>query len=245
MDSTFPFVSVVTPTYNRCKFIKSLVECYKSQTYPKDRMEWIIFDDGPDSCESLVKEYTSNLPNIRYIRSEEKLTIGAKRNRLNAEGKGEIFVAMDDDDFYCPERVAHAVIMMRKKPSIELAGASEVYIYYTQTKEIIRLGPYGASHATNGTLAYRKNYAKTHTYDETVTHAEEKSFLDDYKNPMIQLNSIKVMLVMCHKENTFNKEEFRIQALDKNNTSPYIKLTQMKLKDWIRDKSLRDFFSDC
>ena len=31
--STFPFVSVVTPTYNRKKFIPYLIECYKFDNY--------------------------------------------------------------------------------------------------------------------------------------------------------------------------------------------------------------------
>ena len=44
--STFPFVSVVTPTYNRKRFIPFLIQCYNSQSYPKDKMEWIIYDDG-------------------------------------------------------------------------------------------------------------------------------------------------------------------------------------------------------
>ena len=79
--STFPFVSVVTPTYNRKKFIPYLIECYKSQTYPKQHMEWIIYDDGSESVEHFFKGL--QIPNIRYIYNEEKQNIGYKRNRLN------------------------------------------------------------------------------------------------------------------------------------------------------------------
>ena len=41
-------VSVVTPTYNRRMFIPTLIEIYKAQTFPKEKMEWIIIDDGRD-----------------------------------------------------------------------------------------------------------------------------------------------------------------------------------------------------
>ena len=41
-----PFVSVCTPTYNRRIFIPNLIRCFKSQTYPKQLMEWIVIDDG-------------------------------------------------------------------------------------------------------------------------------------------------------------------------------------------------------
>jgi glycosyltransferase involved in cell wall biosynthesis len=240
-----PFVSVVTPTFNRRRFIPYLIECYKSQTYPKDKMEWIIYDDGTDPVGDLFKDL--NLPNIKYIYEEEKQNIGAKRNRLNKEAKGPIIVAMDDDDFYFPDRVSHAVFMLRGAPGIELAGSSEIYLYYTDNKIIYKLGPYHKNHATNGTMAWLKSYANIHFYDETVTHAEEKSFLDNYKNRMIQLNPMKVMLVISHTENTFDKKKLREQEGVKSENgqliNPFIKKTNIKIKDLIRNLNLREFYS--
>lgn len=232
-----PFVSVVTPTYDRSRFIESMVACYKAQTYPKDRMEWIILDDGNEKVGDLIELYTKGLPNIRYIALEEKLNIGAKRNRLNQEAKGELIISMDDDDWYSPERVAHVVASFSRNPTYPLAGSSELYLYYSDTGEIIQLGPYGKRHATNGTMAYRASYAKTHLYDDTVVYGEEKSFLENYKNPMIQLDPKKTMLVMSHSENTFDKNQFR-----ENKTNPYVKQTSLKLSDFVKDVSLQEFY---
>ena len=236
-DNNFPFVSVITPTYNRRKFIPYLIKCYESQDYRKDRMEWIILDDGQDKVKDLFEQASKRIPNIRYIPLDEKLTIGAKRNRLNEEAKGSIIVAMDDDDYYPPSRVKECVLQFRRNPKIELAGASEVYMYFTDIQTIYRLGPYSPTHATNGTMAWRSSYAKAHKYDEVVTHTEERSFLDDYKHPMIQLDAMKVMLVMSHSENTFDKKRLREQE------NPFVNKTTMKLKDFIKDKELRDFFA--
>jgi hypothetical protein len=69
---------------------------------------------------------------------------------------------MDDDDYYPPERVSHAVTKLMSMPSVDLAGSSEMYMYYMDTKEIVKLGPYNKQHATNGTLSYRTKYGKTH-----------------------------------------------------------------------------------
>ena len=233
-----PFVSVLTPTYNRRRFIPALIECYKSQTYPKDKMEWIIFDDGTDKVKDLFELHAKDLPNIRYISSDEKVNIGAKRNRLNRAAKGEILVCMDDDDFYPPERVQHAVTKLVSQPRVDLAGCSELYMYFSSVKTILRLGPYHDRHATNGTMAYKSRYARIHTYDESVTHAEEKSFLEDYEYPMIQLDPMKVMLVMSHSENTFGKERFLTDT-----TNPFVKHTPMKIQSFIKDKKLREFYS--
>ena len=232
------FVSIVTPTYNRRKFLPSLIECYKSQTYPKEHMEWIILDDGDDCVKDVFDEVSKIIPNVRYIQHPTKLLIGAKRNILNREAKGEIIVAMDDDDFYFPERVSTAVVNFARNKEIELAGSSLIYMYYTDNKKIYSLGPYNKNHATNGTMAWRKSYANNHTYDETVTHAEERSFLENYANPMIQLDPMKVMLVISHSENTFDKKKLR----ESNN--PLMKETKFKLNKFIRNQALRNFFAD-
>jgi len=234
--ATYPFVSVITPTYNRRKFILQIIKMYKTQTYPAHRMEWIILDDGSDPVGDLFQNLS--IPNLKYIYNAEKQTIGAKRNRLNKESCGDIIIAMDDDDYYPPDRVSTVVTAFRQNPTINLAGTSEVYMYYSDIEAIYKLGPYNKNHATNGTMAWRRSYANTHTYDETVTHAEERSFLDDYKYPMVQLNPFKVMLVMSHSENTYDKRKMR----EKENQ--YIKKTNMKLKDFIKDISIRDFFKN-
>ena len=237
VEKNFPFVSVITPTYNRRRFIPTLIEMYKRQDYRKDRMEWIILDDGQDKVKDLFEAASKTIPNIRYIALDEKLLIGAKRNRLNQEAKGSILVAMDDDDYYPPCRVSAVVNAFKQNPKHELAGASEIYMYYSDIQKIYRLGPYNPNHATNGTMAWRKSYAETHSYDETVTHSEERSFLEDYKHPMIQLDPFKVMLVMSHSENTFDKRKMREQE---NN---FVKKTEMKLKAFIKEKEIRDFFA--
>jgi len=233
-------VSVITPTYNRRRFIPYLIQCYDAQTYKKENMEWIILDDGQDKVEDLITEAAKKIPNIRYIPLDEKLTIGEKRNRLNDEAKGSIIVAMDDDDYYPPERVSHVVARFSNSKDIQLAGSSEIYMYYSDVKEIYKLGPYNRNHATNGTMAWRKSYSNSHRYDDTVTHAEERSFLDDYKNPMIQLDPFKVMLVMSHSENTFDKKKMR----DDVGKNPFIAKTTYKLKDFIKDPDMRTFFAN-
>lgn len=234
-----PFVSIITPTYNRARFIPMLIQCVMHQDYPKDRMEWIVYDDGSEPVEKLFADVQKSFPNFRYIYESEKVNIGAKRNRLNKEAKGIIIVAMDDDDYYPPTRVSHVITKFNQHPNHQLAGSSEIYMYYTDIKTIYKLGPYNNNHATNGTMAWRRSYSEKHLYDETVTHAEEKSFLESYKHPMIQLDPMKVMLVMSHEENTFNKKAMRDQL-----NNPFVKKTQMKLNAFIREGPIRKFYME-
>lgn len=236
-------VSVVTPTYNRRMFIPTLIEIYRAQTFPKEKMEWIIIDDGRDKVEDLFKEAAKTIPNIRYIRKEEKIRIGAKRNALNKEASGDIIVAMDDDDYYPPDRVASVVSAFKKNPKIELAGSSEMNLFYIDTKKIYTIGPYSSTHATNGTMAWRKSYSNKHKYDEFVTKTEEITFLENFKYPMIQLNPLSTILVICHTDNTADKNELREEHLSNSRLGESrFKESAYKLEDLVKDKTIRDFY---
>ena len=61
-----PFVSICTPTFNRRPFIENMFQCFRNQTYPKDKMEWIIIDDGTDKIKDLVDK--ANIPQIKYFK---------------------------------------------------------------------------------------------------------------------------------------------------------------------------------
>ena len=236
-------VSVVTPTYNRRQFIPILIEIYRNQTFPKDKMEWIVIDDGRDKVEDLFKEASKSIPNIRYIYKNEKMRIGAKRNALNKEARGKIIVAMDDDDYYPPDRVSSVVDAFKGNPGIELAGSSEMNLYYIDNKKIYTAGPYHSKHATNGTLAWKKSYSDRNKYDEYVTRGEESSFLQQYSNNMIQLNPLSSILVICHSDNTFDKHTFRDKNLSLNNqTSEFFKVSRYSIYDLVKDKNIRDFY---
>ena len=86
--SQLPFVSLCTPTFNRRPFVSSMIDCFNHQDYPRDRMEWIIIDDGTDKIEDLVKY----IPQVKYFKYEEKMSLGKKRNLMHEKTKGDIIV---------------------------------------------------------------------------------------------------------------------------------------------------------
>lgn len=196
-------------------------------------MEWIILDDGRDKVEDLF--HAAHIPNLRYLYEDEKMRIGAKRNRLNKEARGSIIIAMDDDDYYPADRVQTVVDAFTQHPDKNLAGSSEMNMYYIDQQTIWTIGSHGPNHATNGTMAWRKTYANTHFYDEYVTKAEETSFLEGYKHSMIQLDPKKTILVVCHSDNTVDKSLLRKQ--------PKMKETAYTLEDLVKEPALRTFYA--
>jgi len=201
--SDLPLVSVCTPTFNRRPFINNMIKCYENQTYPKSRMEWIIVDDGTDPIKDIIDNHT-NL-NIKYFQ-EKKMNLGEKRNYMHTKCKGSIIVYMDDDDYYPPERVEHAVEMLKSNKKALCAGSSEIYVYFKDLNKMLQCGPYGPTHATAGTFAFRKELLDITSYEDHAALAEERHFLKGYTIPFVQLNPLKTILVFSHLHNTFDKK---------------------------------------
>jgi len=233
-----PFVSVCTPTFNRRPFIKTMFDCFKHQTYPKHRMEWIIVDDGTDKINDLIA--SANIPQIKYFAVDQKMTLGAKRNFMHEKTKGSILVYMDDDDYYPPERVEHAVDRLTQNKSALCAGSSELYVYFKHIGKMIQCGPYGPNHATAGTFAFRKELLLQTRYEDHAALAEEKAFLKEYTIPFVQLDPLKTILVFSHEHNTFDKRK-----LLENAHPQYIKESPKTVSDFIRrsnEADIHDFF---
>jgi hypothetical protein len=229
----YPFVSVCTPTFNRRPFIKAIISCFNAQDYPQDRMEWIIIDDGTDPIEDLVVSH----PRVKYFKYDTKMTLGKKRNLLHEKSRGEILVYMDDDDYYPPKRVSHAVETLLSHPDALCAGSSEIYIYFKHIKQMKRFGPYGPNHATAGTFAFKRKLIKNTRYNDDACLAEERAFLKDYTVPFVQLDPMKVILVFSHEHNTFDKRKLLVNA-----NPDIVRDSPKKVMDFIKDNELRRFY---
>lgn len=229
-----PFVSVCTPTFNRRPFIPMAIKCFEQQTYPRELMEWIIVDDGTDKIEDLV----AHLPYVKYFKYDEKMTLGKKRNLTNEKAKGDIIVYMDDDDYYPPERVKHAVDTLKDSKAL-CAGSSSMFIYFKHIDKMYQFGPYGPNHATAATFAFKKELLLRTRFEETSCVAEEKKFLKDYTIPFVQLDSMKTILVFSHNQNSFDKKE-----LLKQMPNPNIHDTPLLPKDFVKEKDILKFFME-
>lgn len=233
-NAQFPFVSVCTPTFNRRPFIPFMIKCFENQTYPKDRIEWIIIDDGTDKIEDLV----AHIPCVKYFKYDKKQTLGKKRNISHEKSSGDIIVYMDDDDYYPSDRISHAVEMLQQNPSALCAGSSEMYIYFKHLSKMYKFGPYGPNHATAATFAFRKELLEQTKFDESACLAEEKHFLKNYTIPFVQLEPRKSILVFSHNHNSFDKK----QLLNQGANNPYINETKLIPGDFIRERDLLMFF---
>jgi len=206
-------VSILTPTYDkRCDFLKFVAKGITMQTY-KNILEWVILDGtktGVSILPGVIEELRKmkNIPTIVYITQDVNRNnkVGALRNILKKEAKGDILIHFDDDDYYPEDRISHAVSRINETGH-QLAGNSDLFMYDVHFKSLYQFKSFGQNHILGGTMAYTKKYANNHDFDEKVTHAEESSFTNKYKEPAALLNAKKVIVASSHGINTYSKKK--------------------------------------
>lgn len=100
-------ITVITPTYNRAKYLGSAIESVLAQTYSD--LELIIVDDNAEKPEA--REETEKVVNsykdsrIRYVKNQKNLGGAASRNVGIKLAQGSHIAFLDDDDLYLPDRL--------------------------------------------------------------------------------------------------------------------------------------------
>ena len=200
-----PFVSICTPTYNRAHMLDAWAKYVLWQDYPKDKIEVLVADDSTDNTLEKLEELKAIMPNLKVFHFEGKSGNGIKRQWLIERSKGDIIVHFDDDDYYPPQRVSHAVKSLQESNKL-LAGSTILYMWHVKEQRMTRSGPFHQNHATNATFAFKGKYTKTHRFAD-VNQGTEPSFTNGFSEPMVQLDPLKTMICIDHGENTVNKKK--------------------------------------
>ena len=215
-------VSIVTITQlKRFSCLEVLRDLIKEQTY-KNIIEWVIVEGSKNENDAKMNAENINLLKdtlsfpIVYLEYVPNIKLGELRNRGNKACKGDITVCMDDDDYYFPQRVAHAVEKLSKS-SVKIAGCSAVLIYDYFLEKLYKFKQFGPNHSTNNCMAWKKEYLLTNTHDSSKEMAEESSFTKQFSEPMVQLDSEHTIVVSSHDGNTFNKRELLVGGTCKLN----------------------------
>ena len=98
-DVFLPEVSVVVPIYNGEADLPDLIECLRSQTYPPDKVEYILVDNkSRDRTSAIINTAAKFNPiTIRHLTENQIQSSYAARNKGIHNSKGEIIAFTDAD----------------------------------------------------------------------------------------------------------------------------------------------------
>lgn len=113
-------VSIVIPSYNRCDSLKVVLPALAKQSYPADRYEIVLVDNGStDGTDQLIKEL--KIPNLKFIKQANSGRSGA-RNRGIKEANGSIILFTDADIIADPNLVSCHVAFHKEKDPCAVVG---------------------------------------------------------------------------------------------------------------------------
>ena len=100
---------------------------------------------------------------VRYVRLDEKLTIGSKRNRACQLARGEFIAHWDDDDQYRPSRLRTQVNALLEHGA-QVCGSSTLYYVEAETQRAWQYAYTASSRkwVAGNTLMYRKSFWRQH-----------------------------------------------------------------------------------
>ena len=203
-EEELPKVSVITITRNRRAFIPLAKYCMVGQSYPEDKIEWVIVDDGTDQ----IKDLVSDLPNVNYILVDEPMTIGAKRNLAIEKASHDVLVMMDDDDIYPNNSILTRVAHMMAEPRKECIVSTTIPCYEIhETKSFMNVPPHTlglADRVSEATLCFTRAFWEAGKFPDQQI-AEGGAFLRGREDMCRELSPQDVIVSLCHSKTTSSR----------------------------------------
>ena len=204
-EDELPNVSIICITHNRRIFMPILKYSYMIQSYPEDKLELVIVDDGDDSIEDTL----IGVPNVVYVRLPEKKSIGEKRNIGVSKAMYDVVTFMDDDDVYPNNSVLHRTAMMLKTPVKDCAFCTTIPCYdISKYSSFMNVPPFHlemSERVSEATLIFTKKFWEERPFSE-VQIAEGDAFIRGREHMCRELSPQEVIVSLVHPLNTSSRK---------------------------------------
>ena len=205
-EEDLPDVSILTITKDRRIFMPLAKYSYMIQSYPEEKLEWVIVDDGDDPIEDTL----IGVPNVKYVKCEQGLTISQKRNLAVQNAMYDVMVTMDDDDVYPNNSVLHRVAMLLKQPAKECAFCTTIPCYdVTKFSSFMNVPPMTlpmAQRVSEASLIFTRKFWQDGQFDDTVHIGEGNAFIRDREQMCRELSPQEVIVSLIHPKNTSSRK---------------------------------------
>ena len=221
-DEDLPEISVITLTHNRKHFFKLAVYNYNTINYPKNKIQWVIYDTSNDSekvLDLLPNETQRDKMNIKYIYNNNLESIGESRNKACENADNSIILFNDDDDYYYPNsvknRVTHLINSKKKIVFCSIIGSFNInkYISFIET---LPLNENIGKRIYPGTLCFYKEILETNKFDDENLY-ECNSLVNKNINNVHEISWEDIIVSLVHNNNI----SFRNTPNTKPNGSHY------------------------
>ena len=202
-ESELPYISIVTLTYNRPEFIPLAKYSYLIQSYPPEKLEWVIVNDGES-----IEELLIGIPNVNYIQLDKKLNISEKRNIGVLNAMYPIICMMDDDDVYPNNSLLTRVSSLLQKPEKDCVFCTTIPCYDIEKKiSFMNIPPITlemSERVSEATLCFKKSFWNEREFKDEI--AEGDKFIRGREQMCREISPQEVIVSLVHHKNISSRK---------------------------------------
>tara|TARA_R110000765_G_scaffold102428_1_gene191237 strand:+ start:132 stop:863 length:732 start_codon:yes stop_codon:yes gene_type:complete len=217
--NNLPNISILTPTFNRRKFLPLYLHNLTSQLYPHDKLEVCIDDDGtePFINKNELEQIKRHIYPIKlnYVKRNDKRTIGEKRNNLVKKiSSNKILCFMDDDDIYNNNYIQYSYNMLIEN-KVGLVGSNSMLFTYPKKDYIMsRINCPDIVQIHEATMLFTRKYFNSMGGFNRSNRGEGAKFiLGQTEKRVFNTDINNVMICVGHDNNSVDKEMFSKEDL--------------------------------
>lgn len=238
-----PLVSVIIPTYNYKDYIIEAINSVSNQTYLKDKIEIIVFDDGStDDTFSVLKELIDKNA-IQYHFQENKGKANATFNAIK-RCSGKYIFNLDADDYFLPSKIAEYVKVFEGNDEIvHVAAPAKILFEKTQFIKNEILPEEILGKVVDGNWLLQRFYNDNMLFGGGTTYAARSSVIKTIEIPTevdMYIDEFLILAVLPLGKSFYIDHPLSIWRIHKSNFSitPVVKENKIKNKQRLLKSSL-------
>jgi glycosyltransferase involved in cell wall biosynthesis len=176
---------------------RAALDCWLRQDYENKELVILDDDDDPSFPDGL------DLPGVRYYSTDKPMTLGAKRNEVNALAHGEIIAHFDSDDWSAPDRIQDQIDRL-EKAKLPITGYSTLLFWDVLKQQAKRWKCNIPGYVCGTSLMYKKEFWNIHQFKDKQM-ASDNSFVFPVLKQVADCKDATHIVARIHAEHTSPK----------------------------------------
>ncbi|MVN22225.1 glycosyltransferase family 2 protein [Mucilaginibacter arboris] len=237
-----PLISVIIPTYNYDNYIKQAIDSILAQTYPKEKIEIIVVDDGSTDNTYAVLQELINEKAIQYYYQENKGKANATYNAIQ-KCNGKYIFNLDADDYFLQDKITEYVKVFEENDEIvHVAAPAKILFEETQFIKTEILPKDILGKVIDGKWLLHRFYNDNMLFGGGTTYAARSSALKTIKIPSgvdMYIDEFLILTILPLGKSFFFDHPLSVWRIHKYNfsISAVVKENQIKNKSRLINSS--------
>ena len=195
-----PVVTCLMPTYDRPQLAQRAIAYFLRQDITN--AELFVVDDGPEPIAHLVPDDDR----VRYLRLDQRHTIGAKRNLAAELTAAPMLANWDDDDWYAPWRLSYQVQQLEASDAA-VCGLRSLLYFEPRAQQAWRYTPPAGMRPwlADPTLLFTRRFWQENPFPDTSAGIDCRLLWGGAPKQLLALDRDEFFVGIIHAGNTSPK----------------------------------------